>query len=220
MERDAKGNGEENLITKTTLWAMEIVSRYVSEGDTVIDATMGNGCDTVALAKLVGPQGRVLAFDIQPQALENTRELLAKELPGASGAGSERVRLILDTNANLGRYVQQEADDRRETVAENQQSAVAAVLFNLGYLPGGDKNVTTTAEETLRAARSALAVVKPGGLVAAVLYSGHPRGAEEKDALLRWAKTLSPREYHVAYIAMWNQPKHPPEILLITKKKP
>ena len=192
----------ENLITKTTVWAMEIVGRYVKPGDTVIDGTMGNGHDTLALAKLVGPEGSVIAFDIQPMALENTKALLEaegmKDHPG--------IRLILDSNANVKNYV------------EPGEAGIAAILFNLGYLPGGDKNVTTTKEETLRAVSDAVELVKPGGLVAAVLYSGHEQGAEEKQALLDWAKELPAKAFHVAYISMWNQKKCPPEILLITRK--
>ena len=192
----------ENLITKTTVWAMEIVGRYVNAGDTVIDGTMGNGHDTLALAKLVGPEGRVIAFDIQPMALENTKALLEaegmKDHPG--------IRLILDSNANAKNYV------------EPGETGIAAILFNLGYLPGGDKTVTTTKEETLRAVSDAVELVKPGGLVAAVLYSGHEQGAEEKQALLDWAKELPAKAFHVAYISMWNQKKCPPEILLITRK--
>ncbi|MBQ4505312.1 MAG: class I SAM-dependent methyltransferase, partial [Firmicutes bacterium] len=151
----------ENLITKTTVWAMEIVSRYVTAGDTVIDGTMGNGHDTLALAKLVGPEGRVIAFDVQPLALENTRALLESEREEIGGTD---VRLILDSNANLRKYV--DGGHGREP------EAVAAVLFNLGYLPGGDKSVTTTKEETLKAISEAVDLVKPGGLVCAVLYSG------------------------------------------------
>lgn len=197
MKQAKKETGEENLMTKTTLWAMELIGHYAGKGDTVVDATMGNGWDTVALAGLVGQEGRVFAFDIQPQALRATEKRL-KEAGLLSG-----VKLILDTNANMGVYVKE----------------AAAVLFNLGYLPGSDKKITTTREETLRAMKEALCILKPGGLAAAVLYSGHSRGAEEKDGLLQWAKGLSPREFHVAYISMWNQPKHPPELLLITKKK-
>lgn len=192
----------ENLITKTTVWAMEIVGRYVNVGDTVIDGTMGNGHDTLALAKLVGPEGKVIAFDIQPMALENTKALLEaegmKDHPG--------IHLILDSNANVKNYV------------EPGEAGIAAILFNLGYLPGGDKTVTTTKEETLRAVSDAVELVKPGGLVAAVLYSGHEQGAEEKQTLLDWAKELPAKAFHVAYISMWNQKKCPPEILLITRK--
>ena len=197
----------ENLITKTVQWAMEVVSHYVAEGDTVVDGTMGNGHDTAALARLVGPEGRVLAFDVQEQALRNTTEFLREEeirMGLKTGALQSRVRLICDSNANLRSYI--------------DGSKPSAVVFNLGYLPGGDKNVTTTADETLRAVTEALDAVKPGGLVAAVMYSGHEQGAAEKEALLAWARELPPKEYHAAYVAMWNQKKNPPELLLITKK--
>lgn len=198
---------QENLITKTAQWAMEVVSHYVAEGDTVVDGTMGNGHDTAALARLVGPEGRVLAFDVQEQALRNTTELLKEEevrLGLKTGALQSRVQLICDSNANLRSYI--------------DGSKPSAVVFNLGYLPGGDKSVTTTADETLRAVTEALDAMKPGGLVAAVMYSGHEQGAAEKEALLAWARELPPKEYHAAYVAMWNQKKNPPELLLITKK--
>ena len=197
----------ENLITKTAQWAMEVVSHYVAEGDTVVDGTMGNGHDTAALARLVGQEGRVLAFDVQEQALRNTTELLKEEevrLGMKTGALQSRVRLICDSNANLRSYI--------------DGSKPSAVVFNLGYLPGGDKSVTTTADETLRAVTEALDAMMPGGLVAAVMYSGHEQGAAEKEALLAWARELPPKEYHAAYVAMWNQKKNPPELLLITKK--
>lgn len=213
MKRSGKEKREENLITKTTGWVMDILSHYVREGDAVIDATMGNGHDTVALARLVGAEGRVFAFDVQEQALANTEALLRRidEQEESAGGGKlrRRVQLILDSNVNLRRYVEQSADEPR---------AVAAALFNLGYLPGGDKGITTTGEETLRAASEALETVKPDGLVAMVLYSGHPQGAKEKELLLQWAERLPAKEYHVAYISMWNQKKHPPELLLVTKK--
>lgn len=213
MKRSGKEKRGENLITKTTGWVMDILSHYVREGDAVIDATMGNGHDTVALARLVGAEGRVFAFDVQEQALANTEALLRRidEQEESAGGGKlrRRVQLILDSNVNLRRYVEQSADEPR---------AVAAALFNLGYLPGGDKSITTTGEETLRAASEALETVKPDGLVAMVLYSGHEQGAKEKELLLQWAERLPAKEYHVAYVSMWNQKKHPPELLLVTKK--
>lgn len=213
MKRSGKEKRGENLITKTTGWVMDILSHYVREGDAVIDATMGNGHDTVALARLVGAEGRVFAFDVQEQALANTEALLRRidEQEESAGGGKlrQRVQLILDSNVNLRKYVEQSADEPR---------AVAAALFNLGYLPGGDKSITTTAEETLHAASEALETVKPDGLVAMVLYSGHEQGAKEKELLLQWAERLPAKEYHVAYVSMWNQKKHPPELLLVTKK--
>ena len=213
MKRSGKEKRGENLITKTTGWVMDILSHYVREGDAVIDATMGNGHDTVALARLVGAEGRVFAFDVQEQALANTEALLRRidEQEESAGGGKlrRRVQLILDSNVNLRRYVEQSADEPR---------AVAAALFNLGYLPGGDKSITTTGEETLHAASEALETVKPDGLVAMVLYSGHEQGAKEKELLLQWAERLPAKEYHVAYVSMWNQKKHPPELLLVTKK--
>jgi hypothetical protein len=94
----------------------------------------------------------------------------------------------------------------------------AAVVFNLGYLPGGDHSVTTTAEETLAGLEAALRAVRPGGIVTAVLYSGHEEGAREKQAVLEWAEKLDSRRFHAAFVQMINQHRNPPEILWITKK--
>ena len=92
-------------------------------------------------------------------------------------------------------------------------------MFNLGYLPGGDHCITTTAEDTLIGLQEALRVIRPGGIVTVVLYSGHEEGAEEKRRVLSWAETLDPGRYHAAYTSFVNQSNDPPEIIWITKKQ-
>lgn len=95
---------------------------------------------------------------------------------------------------------------------------VNVVVFNLGYLPGGDKSQTTKAQETVDAVSSALSILAKDGLVCITMYSGHDEGLREKKLLLSFASELDPHIYHVAYVDFINQKKQPPDILLITKK--
>ena len=95
---------------------------------------------------------------------------------------------------------------------------VKAVIFNLGYLPGGDKAITTRAETTLQAVRSAMDLLQPDGVICITMYSGHPEGRQEKAALLEFAENLDAGRWHTAYISMPNQKNDPPEILIITRK--
>lgn len=191
----------ENVITKPTALSLKLLSEYISEGDIVIDATAGNGRDTLALAKMAGSSGKVYAFDIQETAIKKTRNLLEKE------GLLKRCELIQASHLRI-----------KELIPEGAKGKVAAVVFNLGYLPGGGKDITTQTETTLPAVVKALDLIRPGGIIAVTMYSGHPKGAEEKAALLRFAGQLRQREYHAAYISFINQRNQPPELLLISKK--
>jgi hypothetical protein len=97
-------------------------------------------------------------------------------------------------------------------------SPVSAVLFNLGYLPGGDKEITTKAASTLKAVQAAMELLETDGVICITMYSGHASGKEEKTALLEFAETLDAKQWHTAYISKPNQKHDPPEILLITRK--
>lgn len=186
-----------NLITRTTELAMSVTLAYIRPGDTVVDATCGTGQDTVVLARAVGSEGSVYAFDIQQHAHVLTEARLRKH-------GITNTHLILQSFASM-----------RDHVPEN---SAAAVVFNLGWLPGGDHSITTTADSTQKGLQCALSAVRHGGIVTVVMYDGHDEGAEEKEAVLQWAEGLDQRRYHVAYVSLLNQKNHPPEILWITKK--
>ena len=156
--------------------AAEILRAVLSPGDRAIDATMGNGHDTALLCSLVGPEGRVYAFDVQPTALEATRRRLAEE--GLAG----QAELFL-----LGH------EHMREAVGE----PVKAIVFNLGWLPGGDHRITTRTETTLPAIQQALALLMPMGVLVICVYPGHPEGEREQEMVTRLLSSLSPREYNV-----------------------
>ena len=143
-----------------------MVGERLRAGDVVVDATAGNGHDTEFLARSVGDLGKVYAFDVQAAALEATRDRLER------GGIFERVRLVDSDHAEMG-----------ERVTEEDRGAVGAVMFNLGYLPGGDKGLVTEPESTLEALGAALALIRAGGVVTVVVYTGHPGGEAEARAV-------------------------------------
>ncbi|MCK8826796.1 methyltransferase domain-containing protein [Natroniella acetigena] len=174
-----------------------ILTEQLQAGANVIDATVGNGNDTEFLAELVGAEGQVWGFDIQSQAIETTKDKLAEsEL-------LERVTLIQVGHQKLGQYISAEID---------------GILFNLGYLPGADKEVTTTVETTLQAVKAGLERLVEGGVMVIVIYTGHQAGKEEAEALLEYAQGLNYKEYNVLHYHFINQASKPPEALVIKKR--
>ena len=186
-----------NIIRSTTQTALLFISQYLDPGDIAVDATCGNGNDTLALAKMGA--GKIYAFDVQETAIHNTGSLLEKE-----NIPLDNVHLILDSHANMCNHINEK---------------VQVIVFNLGYLPSADKNITTQCDSTIHAVKEAMKLLKKDGLICISMYSGHPGGQEEKQALLDFAGELDDRTWHVAYINMKNQRKNPPEILLITLKR-
>lgn len=140
-----------------------------------IDATAGNGHDTVFLARTVGEQGRVVAVDIQQCALDTTRQQLERE-------GLERrVDLVRGDHARL-----------RDLVGCQLRGTIRLICFNLGYLPTGDHAITTSAVSTLTALYEALLLLDPAGALSVIAYRGHPGGMEEAEAVGRFFAKLPP----------------------------
>lgn len=172
-----------------------LLGRFVYEGCRVVDATCGNGHDTLVLARLAGGTGRVWAFDIQEAALTATR--LKLEEAGLD----QRVRLVHAGHEQMGLHVGE---------------AVHAVVFNFGYLPGGDRGIVTSLDTSLRALTIALGLLLPGGIVAAGVYPGHPGGADEGAAIEEWATTLPPT-FHAWRMGRLNTRSAAPYFILIQK---
>ncbi|MSM41050.1 MAG: methyltransferase domain-containing protein [Geobacter sp.] len=169
----------------------------VRPGDRVVDATCGNGNDTLLLARLVGEQGRVWAFDIQEEALHATAELLDE-------AGCrQQVKLFA-----MG----------HERMADVVAEPLKAVVFNLGYLPGGDKACVTRPVTTVAALEAACQLVAPGGVILVALYPGHPGGAEECAAVEGWGAELMPHLFNVWLHRQLNRPDTAPYLLLAEKR--
>lgn len=176
--------------------ARDVLERAVQPGDTVIDATMGNGHDTLMLCGAVGPEGMVYAFDIQEAAVTETGKLLQ-----AHGM-SDRARLIRSGHEQLREYVKE---------------PVRAAVFNLGWLPGGDHSVTTHWETTSRAVQAALELLQPGGVLVICAYPGHAEGDRERLELVRLLSGLNNREYNVLRQQFLNAGAGAPECFVIQK---
>ena len=157
--------------------AHHLLAGHLKSGDLVLDATAGNGHDSLFLARAVAPEGWLFAFDIQTQALANTRRRLAQ-------AGLlERARLIQAGHQALIHHLPPWSHGR-----------LAAAMFNLGYLPGGDHRLSTRPDTTSMALEQALALLAPGGRLSVLCYRHHPGGEEEYQRVERWLRSRSELE--------------------------
>jgi len=167
----------------------QFLSAHIKDGITAVDFTMGNGHDTLFLSKAIGENGKLYAFDIQTQALENTRQRLI------DNGCPENYTLILDSHANLLDHVRQ---------------PVNAVVFNLGYLPGsGNKALTTMRESTLAAFNASLSLVESGGIVFVAIYPGHEEGRLEGEMLQARVAELERHVWCATVLRILNSPESP-----------
>jgi methylase of polypeptide subunit release factors len=154
--------------------AQAAIAEILRPGSLAIDGTMGNGHDTLFLARCVAPGGRVVAFDVQPAAIDATRRRLLD-------AG-------LDGLVELRQVGHEHLASR---LPDGWSGRVDAVMFNLGYLPGGDKSIVTTGETTTRALTAALGVMSAQGRLSVMLYRHHADARPEVDAVGHWLSGLS-----------------------------
>ncbi|WP_428562428.1 MAG: tRNA (mnm(5)s(2)U34)-methyltransferase [Solidesulfovibrio sp. DCME] len=177
------------LATAALTFSQALLARILRPGDIAVDATAGNGHDAVFLARHVAPNGLVHCLDIQPAALDSTRARLA-----AAGL-ADMARLHDAGHERLG-----------DIVPAADRGRVRAVVFNLGYLPGGDATVTTRPVTTLAALEAARRVLCPGGALAVVCYTGHPGGADEARAVAAWCAGLPFAAWRAARYELVNKP--------------
>ncbi len=176
-------------------WAQLLLADRLRPGGLVIDATAGNGHDTLFLCRQVLPGGHVFAFDVQASALANTRQRLLE-----NGVSESDFTLVHAGHETLADHL-----------PENARGQLAAVMFNLGYLPGSDKTLITRTPTTLTAVAQALDELRSGGLMTVVVYPGHAGGAEEARAMDDWAARLDPRRCEVQHLRPVNRSAAPPE---------
>ena len=171
----------------------------VHPADIVIDATAGNGHDTLFLAQRVGPDGLVYAFDIQQTALNHTAARLAE-------SQLTNVRFIHDDHANMLQMIESQHHGR-----------IAAVMFNLGYLPRGDKSIVTRTVSTVAAIRAATLLLREGGTITILAYPGHPGGEAEQAAVEQLVDELQ-SEFHLDRYAGVAGSRISPQLLVLTKR--
>ncbi|MBE5955791.1 MAG: methyltransferase domain-containing protein [Lachnospiraceae bacterium] len=185
-------------IMTITDWVHSVLASSIEEGDFCIDATAGKGKDTLFLAEKAGESGQVLAFDIQEEAIFQAEQLINDH------GYREQVRFVLDGHEHMERYA--------------DKDSAAVILFNLGYLPGGDHTLATKESTTLEAAKKGLSILKKQGVMCICIYSGGDSGFSEKEAVLSWVQSLPAKEYDVISCSFINKPNHPPLPVFIRKR--
>lgn len=180
-----------------TEWCHRFIREHIQPGDFCIDATAGNGNDTLLLCQLVGETGKVLAFDIQPEAITNTKKRLEE-------AGVlKRAQVIQEGHEKMSVYA--------------KPDSVSCIMFNFGYLPGGDHKLSTRKETSITAITEGLHLLKKGGVMSLCIYSGGDSGFEERDAILEMVKKLDAKQYLVILSSYYNRPNNPPIPVFIVK---
>ena len=179
-------------------YAQTLLKSAINEGDIAVDATAGNGHDTLFLAQLVGDDGFVYAFDVQKQAVDATLHRLL------DNALEHRALVLKDGHENVAKYV---------------NKPVAAAIFNLGYLPGSDHEVITRPNTTIQALEGLLKLLKVGGIIVLVIYHGHEGGKEERDEVIRFVSELPQKYIHVLRYEFLNQKNDPPFVIALEKVK-
>ncbi|MBM7689485.1 SAM-dependent methyltransferase [Enterococcus ureilyticus] len=171
----------------------------IHEGDCVVDATMGNGHDTAFLAELVGPRGLVYAFDVQEQALANTEKKL--------------IELGYQARVTLFQQGHEMIDTQLST-----ETSLRAAIFNLGYLPKGDKQIITKPDTTEQALDALLPRLLAKGRIILVVYYGHFGGQAELKLVQEYCQQLPQEMYNVLTYQFINQKNNPPILFCIEKK--
>lgn len=182
-------------------FARALLQRAIEPGNLAIDATVGNGHDTLLLAELVGKNGHVYGFDIQKEAIDTALSRLQDMNL------LDRATLILDGHEHV-----------EKNIPKNEKRELGGAIFNLGYLPGGDKTIVTTPETTISAVEQILKMLKPEGILILVIYHGHPEGALERDHLLQYVMNIDQKLAHVLKYQFINQQNNPPFIIAIEKR--
>ncbi len=172
------------------------ILNHLHEGDTAVDFTMGNGHDTAFLSKTVGESGHVYAFDIQKQALESSAVTLREE------GCPENYTLIMDSHHKVKEYV---------------NTPIKAGMFNLGYLPGGDKSITTMRETTMPAIEAAIDLLDRDAVLNIAVYPGHAEGDAEGKMICEYLSSLDRRKICCTQIKILNSPTSPYFIVVETK---
>ncbi|MGX7031406.1 class I SAM-dependent methyltransferase [Vagococcus zengguangii] len=181
-------------------YSHELLAQVVQPGNWVVDATVGNGHDTLFLAELVGKSGQVIGFDVQDVAIERAHERLME-------AG-------LDNRCQLFTQGHETLD---EIIASDQE--ITAAVFNLGYLPNSDKAIITQAETTIIAIQAIMSRLSKGGRIVLVVYYGHEGGLAEKNQVQQFVEAIPQTDYNVLQYGFINQKNNPPYVLCIEKKR-
>ena len=171
-------------------FSKKIIKNKIQNNDVCIDMTCGRGNDTHYLAPLCD---KVLSFDIQEEAIKSAKELNSEY---------KNIIYINDSHANVDKYVNEK---------------IGIVIYNLGYLPKGDHNITTHLEEVIISLDKVLKLLRKNGVIIITLYPGHEEGLRESVGLSNYLMKLNQKEYEVLKYEFVNQIHNPPYLYIIEK---
>ncbi len=182
--------------------AHETVTQVLHAGDIAVDATVGNGHDTLFLAQTVGATGHVYGFDIQHSAIAASRQRLEQK-----GIAPQVT------------FMESGHEEMVTRIPQEHRGHIKAVMFNLGYLPGADKSVTTSPDTTLQALIASCSLLAPGGIITVLAYTGHFGGRQEAEAIKQWAHHLDSRHYSITVTIPEARNSTPPELIIIRDRR-
>ena len=186
----------QNIVTVTH----QIMKEKIHKGDHVLDATVGKGNDTLLLSQLVGQDGIVYGLDIQAQAIAFAEKRLFEE------AKFKNTKLFVKDHSELDHVIQR-----------NEKLQLA--IFNLGYLPSGDKEIITQSETTIKAIQAVLERLDKMGVLLIASYIGHPGGMEEFEAVQSYLEKCDQKSYNVAMFNFLNQKNLPPRLFIVERRQ-
>jgi|AntRauTorckE6833_2_1112554.scaffolds.fasta_scaffold00020_11 predicted methyltransferase len=172
-----------------------IIDNYLENNKVLVDATCGNGYDTLFLSNKLDPNGKMYAFDIQESAIENTKVKLKDK--------SLNIEYINDGHEKIDKYINEK---------------INCIIYNLGYLPGSSKDIITKKDTTIKSLQKTLKLLANNGLIVLVIYSEHEGGITEKDAVLDFTSNLDHKKYNVLHYHFINQKMNPSEVVVINKR--
>lgn len=176
-----------------------IMDEFLQEGYVCLDGTCGNGHDTLTMRKLVGDSGKIYSFDIQEDAINSAKELLSSKK-----LDCKNIEFLVDSHEKIDLYVKESID---------------FAIFNLGYLPGGDKALTTIWDSTRKSLEKTLEIMRKGALLSVTAYPGHEEGYLERNQLKEYLLSLNSKKYNITNLNYFNQKDTAPETFIIEKRK-
>lgn len=183
--------------------AQNLIEGKIKSGDIVIDATLGNGHDTSFLLDLIKPSGKVFAFDIQQVAIDSAKMMLKNH------SALNCLTLLLENHQSM-----------IKTIPPHYHGKIAAIMFNLGYLPGGNKHIITHADSTLKALAVASRLLAAGGIITILAYPGHEGGETETSEVKSWCHNLDPVQFQFQVFSSPVDHSTAPKLFVIQKTSP
>lgn len=177
--------------------ARDMIKRKINKNSIVIDATVGNGHDSKFLCSFLGENGKFYGFDIQKSAIDRTEERLDEKNYKCT------INLFLDSHTEFKKHIQEEVD---------------MIIYNLGYLPKGDKSITTLHDTSLLSVKEGMDILKKEGMIILTIYPGHDEGMKEFEIISSFLKGVNQKKFEVMKIEFFNQKNNPPLLFMIEKK--